>query len=304
MAQVPVTEQFVPGAVLYSFMLGTAGTTYDLTMGKVGTLDTWTVEINFWNDGSNLYVKFDCPDATPAPGDSLWLAFGWSYPYRAHVLARGVPDLDGYWDYDTSTWIPDTTHPGHTVDSDDSWETSGGRTIVYGTIPLNGRDTLDLQVPPGRELGLYIGYADATFALYAWPPGSAPYVNYWSGPTDNWGELWTMKVYTAVVPHAADEPGGWIGYLGLMNNGLETATVCFRFYDSAGNEVSEAIWTVPPRAHFGEYVRNIAGVGSFSGSIYITSDEPFSGQLNQHDAGLVSFAIYQFSGEEFFVMYA
>ena len=256
MAQVPVTEQHVTDASVYSFMFGTVGTTYDLTMGKKGTSETWTAKINFWNDGSFLYVKFDCPDNTVNDGDFLLLCFDQEdvrYPYDlmhdgylsageygswedAHRLGRG-PGWDGdmYWEGSDFNW--DTGVPGHTNDFYDSWSTAGGRTIVDGTIPLNGRDTLDLNVRSGAVLGLYIFYRDAgqpPHADYVWPAGSAPYEDFRTGPATEWGDLWTMKVYTAVVPHAADEPGAWIGYLGLINNGLKDATVSFLFYSSAG----------------------------------------------------------------------
>lgn len=316
MARVPVTEQHVSDAVLYSFMYGTEGTTYDVTMGKVGTSNTWTVKINFWNDGRNLYVKFDCPDATVNDEDRLLLCFDQEdarYPYDlmhdgylsadygswedAHLFYRTPPwDQDLYWS--GSDWVWDVYVPGHTLDLSDSWNTAGGRTIVSGTMPLNGRDTLDLNVKSGAVLGLYMRYYDAgSAATYVWPTGSAPYVDFTTGPATNWGDLWTMKVYTAVAPHAADEPGHWIAFLGLMNNGLEIATVYFQFYDSTGTEVSHATRTLASKAHFGDYARTIAGVGSFSGSMAITSDQPFTGQLNQHDAAITLFAIYPFTGD-------
>jgi len=313
MAQVPVTEQHVLGAVLYSYMIGTVQAAHEETMGKVGTSETWTVNINFWNDGSTLYFMFICPDATAGSHD--WLQFSLDQEDLAspcnlfhdgalvsgtlgswedgHFFSRGMADGDYYWD---GYWSADTEVPGHTLDQSDSWSTSAGWTTVLGTIPLNGHDTLDLNVKSGAVLGLYIGYDDdATEGFYVWPMGSAPYTDYYTDPTE-WGDLWTEKVYTAVVPHAADEPGAWIAYLGLMNNGLETARVYFQFYDGAGNEVSHATETVPSRAHFGEYVRNIPGFRSFSGSIVITSDQPFTGQLNQHRATLASFAMFPFTG--------
>lgn len=318
MARVPVTEQHVSGAVLYSFMYGTAGTTYDVTMGKLGTSNTWTVKINFWNDGRNLYIKFDCPDATSSSEDYLWLSFDQEdvrYPYDlmhdgylsagdygswedARRLGR-IPANDGDLYWRGSDWAWDVDVPGHTQDlSGVGWFTySEGRTHVFGTMPLNGRDTLDLNVRSGAFLGLYMRYYDAgSAATYVWPTGSAPYLDFGRDPA-HWGDLWTMKVYTAVAPHAADEPGHWIAFLGLMNNGLLPATVYFQFYDSTGTEVSHATRTLASKAHFGDYARTIAGVGSFSGSIAITSNQPFTGQLNQHDAAITLFAIYPFTGD-------
>jgi len=277
------------------------------------TMDGLSFDLRIINDDRFLYMAFSTPDTTLNDNDGLWLYFDEdemfpepSYRNHDHLLTGYSEDMkhsradgyfaDNYYPPPPGGWLLDSGLPGGTDDGETAWgfitpDPGPGHWLIEVKLPLKSSDRLDLNARSGVILGLHIHYFDHSIATsYFWPSGS---INI---DATTWGNLWTSKTYGASVPHAHDVPGQWVAYLGLMNTGTSASTVVFSFYDDLGNLLGVTTIPLNPNAHYGNWVRVILGAPSFVGSIYITSNQPFCGQLNQHDAAMTQFAMYPFIG--------
>jgi len=320
---IPSSSPHAPGvSPLYSSMrqkiptlgggLGTDWTdawTGTITMQKIGTTTTQIANVYVKMDHRFIWIGLKIPDTTPdrpwpvmhyhtiiflldSRHDGVLFVPGDGHDHDDYkVFTTGITvypnPYDKFWD--GSNWADDMWQPCGSNDGECGLYHDGSYMQIEAILPIDSLDRYDATLSRwNSSVGLCIEYWDGG-DRWVWPPSQTDI----STDPSVWGDLWTRVVFGATVPHAYDVPGQWVAYLGLMNTGTSASTIVFSFYDDLGNLLGVTTISLNPGAHYGNYVRLILGA-NFVGSIYITSNQPFSGQLNQHDAAGTQMGVYPF----------